>query len=125
NFTGWLATTGSQEPQRAAAAITRGLTLWTEDRGPVWHLENGHFALLWEGADRNEAVDLMRHALHEAQAWSLLSGELIAGPMFSAGLATLEVPSKNFPPQTLIEGAQRCLDGALLSGGQTIKTIAL
>jgi HD-like signal output (HDOD) protein len=125
DFDGWLAKTGSNEPERAAAAITRGLTLWTDDRGPVWHLENGQFALLWDGADRNEAVELMRHALNEAQAWSQQSGELIAGPTFSAGVAILEVPPKNFPPQELIEGAQRCLDAALLSGGHTVKTITL
>lgn len=126
DFALWLAEAKADDPEQAAAAITRGLTLWTDDRGPVWHLENGRFALLWDGADRDEGGELMRHALKEAQAWTKQqSAELIAGPTFSAGVATLEVPSKNFPPQKLIEGAQRCLDGAILSGGNTVKTIAL
>ncbi|HUE71370.1 MAG TPA: HDOD domain-containing protein [Pirellulaceae bacterium] len=126
DFALWLAEAKADDPEQAAAGITRGLTLWTDDRGPVWHLENGHFALLWDGADRDEGGELMRHALKEAQAWTKQpSAELIAGPTFSAGVATLEVPSKNFPPQKLIEGAQRCLDGAILSGGNTVKTIAL
>ena len=125
-FGGWLMQAKATDPERAAAAITRGLTLWTDDRGPTWHLESGVFALLWDGADRNEAGELMRHALNEAHAWSAQqAGELGAGPTFSAGVATLEVPSKNFPPSDLIAGAQRCLDAAILSGGRTVKTIAL
>ena len=126
DFAQWLARAGSTDSERAAAAITRGLTLWSDDRGPVWHLENGIFALLWEGADRNEAVELMRHCLNEGHAWSAQQGrDDVARPTFSAGMATLEVPSKNFPPQELIEGAKRCLVGAMLSGGHTVKTIAL
>ncbi len=121
----WLAQIGSQTPDRAAAVITRALTLWTDDRGPIWHLDRGQFALLWEGADRRESVELVRHALGEAHAWSAQQSGFSAGPTFSAGVATLEVPSKNFPAQDLIEGAQRCLDGAILSGGRTVKTIAL
>ncbi len=126
DFALWLAGVKPDDADRAAAAITRGLTLWTEDRGPVWHLERGQFALLWDGADRNEAVELMRHALREAQTWSTQqSSELAAGPTFSAGVATLEIPSRNFPPCKLIEGAERCLTGAILSGGHTVKTIEL
>ena len=78
------------------------------------------------GADRHEAVDVMRHALKEAANWSSLQPVgLTAGLTFSAGLATLSVISKNFPPHDLIEGAERCLTGAILSGGHTLKTIEL
>jgi hypothetical protein len=42
----------------------------------------------------------------------------------SAGLATLEVPPRNFQPHQLIDAAWRCLSGAQLSGGDTLKSIA-
>ena len=113
-------------PQQIINGIVSGLTIWTEDRGPVWHLDGQRFALLWDGADRHEAVELMRHALKEAGAWSAAQPPgPTAGLTFSAGVATLAIPSKNFPPQELIEGAERCLTGAILSGGHTVKTIEL
>jgi HD-like signal output (HDOD) protein len=126
DFGARLGSTPQQGLERIMAAIVSGLTIWTDDRGPVWYLEQGRFALLWDVADRNEAVELIRHALKEACAWS---ANQTAGPTsgltFSAGVGTLELPSKNFPPQELIEGAERCLSGALLSGGNTVKTIEL
>jgi HD-like signal output (HDOD) protein len=113
-------------PQKLVEAIAAGFTLWTQDRGEVWHLEGGRFALLWEEADRKEAIDLVRHALRAAKAWSASQPPgPCCGLAFSAGVATLPLPPKNFPPQELIEGAERCLTGALLSGGDTVKTIEL
>ena len=41
----------------------------------------------------------------------------------SAGVATLALPPKNYPPQQLIDAAQRCLGGAQLSGGGNVKSI--
>ena len=41
----------------------------------------------------------------------------------SAGLATLEFAPKNYPARELIDAAQRCLSGAQLSGGDTVKSI--
>ena len=112
--------------EKVASALVSGLTIWTDDRGPVWYLERGTFALLWDHAERDEAVELMRHTLKEAADWSEVQTGGIAGALtFSAGAATLALPSKNFPPRELIEGAQRCLSGALLSGGNTVKTIEM
>ena len=56
-----------------------------------------------------------------------LSGEFLSSHQvasLSAGLATLTVPPKNFPPETLIDAAERCLYGAQISGG-VIKSISL
>jgi hypothetical protein len=41
----------------------------------------------------------------------------------SAGVATLALPPKNYPPQQLIDAAHRCLGGAQLSGGGNVKSI--
>jgi HD-like signal output (HDOD) protein len=98
---------------------------WTGQRSATILVSDSCFALVWEGCPRSEGVRLARHALSAVKPWSrqrLAGGvELI----LSAGLATLEFPPKNFPPHELIDGAQRCLSGAQLSGGDTVKSIEL
>jgi PleD family two-component response regulator len=41
----------------------------------------------------------------------------------SIGVASLSLPSKNFPSDNLLKAAARCLDAAKLSGGNTLKSI--
>jgi hypothetical protein len=60
--------------------------------------------------------------LAEAKSWWESQGNP-SELTLSAGLATLEFPPRNFPPRQLIDAAQRCLDGAQLSGGDTLKSI--
>ena len=43
----------------------------------------------------------------------------------SRGLATLEVPPRNYPPADMLAAAERCLAAAQLSGGNTTKSIDL
>jgi len=100
------------------------LTDWTGQRAEAILVSDSCFALLFEDCPRNEAVRLARHALQEVKSWS--SERLFRGVelTLSAGLATLEFPPKNYPSQELIDAAQRCLGGAQLSGGDTVKSIA-
>ena len=43
----------------------------------------------------------------------------------SVGAATVSVPAKDFPPEDLFEGAQRCLYGSHASGGGVVKSIEI
>jgi HD-like signal output (HDOD) protein/GGDEF domain-containing protein len=43
----------------------------------------------------------------------------------SVGAATVSVPSRNFPPEDLVEGADRCLHGSQASGGGVVKSIEI
>jgi len=60
------------------------------------------------------AVDSFSHPSPLAPLPSHPSGPTLT---ISVGAATLSVPSKNFPPEDLFEGAQRCLYGSHASGG--------
>lgn len=99
------------------------LAEWTGQRGEAVLVSECCFALVWDDCARSEGVALARQALQEVKPWSR---ERLAGQwslVLSAGLATVEFPPKNYPTQELIDAAQRCLGGAQLSGGDTVKSI--
>ena len=99
------------------------LAEWTGERTEAVLVSESCYALVWDDCPRNEGVCLARQALKEVKPWSRhrLAGQ--AAVVLSAGLATVEAPPKNYPPQELIDAAQRCLGGAQLSGGDTVKSI--
>jgi len=105
-------------------ALLAALENWSQEQQGGLVLPQNHFALLWEGYNRNDAFEMARHTLRMAQESSHVRGGAVAGGwMLSAGLATLALPTRNFPPQELITAAERCLAGALLSGGGAVKSI--
>lgn len=54
-------------------------------------------------------------------------GAAFQPPVLSVGIgaATVAMPPKNFPPQSLIESAARCLYGSLCAGGGVLKSIEI
>jgi GGDEF domain-containing protein len=97
---------------------------WAGQRTGAAHVGEETFALLWENCPRSDAVAAVRQVLSHVKSWRM------PGPIgqdlelsLSAGVATLALPPKNFPPQQLIDAAQRCLSGVQLSGGATVKSI--
>lgn len=86
-------------------------------------LGDARFALVIAGCDRRAAVSI-GHQLHCAIR-SLVGAEQTSddSPTLSVGVATVSLPSKNFPPDDLLKAAARCLDAAQLSGGNTLKSI--
>ena len=119
---------GGKEAASSAQAsperLKRALQRWSQQRGTVLAVRLGCFACLWEGCKRNEGFELARHMLDQAQDSALGSeGILPASWLFSAGLASLTLPPRNFPPRELIAAAERCLSGAMLSGGNAVKSI--
>jgi len=120
---GMTGRSGALCPYPAPQQLLGALERWSQDRGTGLVLPPSIFALLWEGCKRNEGFELARHLLRLAQEGSHTEGGVLAsGWMLSAGLATLTLPPRNFPPDELIAAAQRCLAGALLCGG-TVKSI--
>ncbi len=96
---------------------------WTGQRAEAILVNECCFALVWDDCPRNEGVRLARQALNEVKPWSRQQLAGHAAIVLSAGLATVEFPPKNYPTQELIDAAQRCLGGAELSGGDTVKSI--
>ena len=65
----------------------------------------------------NELIDRVRQASAggPSRGWPAFS--------ISVGAATVSVPTKNFPPEDLFEGACRCLYGSHACGGGVAKSI--
>lgn len=87
---------------------------------------DGVWAVLLCDCDRNQAVAIASNIAATVQrlaqsrgdeAWSNLST--------SIGVATVALPPRNFPANTLIEKASRCLYAAQASGGNCVKSIEI
>ena len=82
------------------------------------------FAVVFEGCERQPAVELARQLVRCSREWSTEQASALGHSMsLSAGVATLAMPPKNFPCQELINAAERCLHGVQLSGGDSVKSI--
>jgi len=94
------------------------------DDGRLMQVADYRFAAIFEGCDRQPAVEMARQLVRCVRQWSTeqtaIQGHAIS---LSAGVATLAMPPKNFPCQELIDAAERCLHGVQLSGGDSVKSI--
>jgi HD-like signal output (HDOD) protein/GGDEF domain-containing protein len=125
DFSDVLLRVGPVGASALAQRLGEALMEWTGQSASV-NLVNEHsLAMIWEGATRSEAVRQARQAAarSKVQSRNWLGG--VAEISVSLGLATLESPPKNYPPEALIEAAERCLSAAQLSGGDTVKSIEL
>ncbi len=94
------------------------------DEGRLVQVDEHRFAVIYEGAERQPAVELTRQLVRCVRDWSGEQAATHSHPLsFSAGVATLGMPPKNFPCQELIDAAERCLNGVQLSGGDSVKSI--
>ena len=109
--------------RRLLEAACRGL-----DHGCAICLPHGEagFAVVLPDCDRSSAIEL-GHQLLERVKHLLTDGVAArAGAIgVSIGVATLSLPSKNFPPNDLFESAARCLYGSHASGGGVVKSIEI
>jgi HD-like signal output (HDOD) protein/GGDEF domain-containing protein len=86
--------------------------------------EDHGFAVILPDCERQPAVRYANELIDRVRQAS--AGVPSRGrPAFSVsvGAATVSVPTRNFLPQDLFEGAQRCLFGARASGGGVAKSI--
>jgi HD-like signal output (HDOD) protein len=80
------------------------------------------FGVMLDDCERSDAVDTARRMLERTRKrFTSVSDQL----RVSAGVATLALPPRNFPERELIEVAVRCLLGAQVSGGGTVKSFEL
>ncbi|MCU0878829.1 MAG: HDOD domain-containing protein [Pirellulaceae bacterium] len=106
--------------------LQRDLAEWLGERASAQPIGQATFGVILEQCSRNDAVSAARHALAAMKSWSLPGGlDLDIAPSLSAGIASLTLPPKNFLAESLLDGAQRCLAGAQLSGGGSVKSIEL
>jgi len=77
--------------------------------------------------DRHEAVRLAEDTIEriEKMARRLETTGTVLEYVASAGVSSVALPPKNFPPQDLIETAQRCLSAAQSSGASVVKSLEI
>ncbi|NOY42327.1 MAG: HDOD domain-containing protein [Planctomycetes bacterium] len=78
-------------------------------------------AIVLPGCERQEAV---RHSQSTIQVVeTALAGLQTLEGVADAGVATVALPSKNFPPLSLLETAERCLSAAQTNGASVVKSL--
>jgi HD-like signal output (HDOD) protein/GGDEF domain-containing protein len=80
------------------------------------------FALILPDCDRRHAVELADELLRSMRRLAP-GGSPARAVALAVGAATVSLPPKNFPPQDLLSGADRCLYGSHASGGGVVKSI--
>jgi HD-like signal output (HDOD) protein/GGDEF domain-containing protein len=89
------------------------------------HGEAG-FAVVLANCDRSSGIELGHQLLEQVKHLSANVAAPTLTPIgVSIGVATLSLPSKNFPPEDLFESAARCLYGSHASGGGVVKSIEI
>jgi GGDEF domain-containing protein len=83
------------------------------------------FALILSNCDRRAAVESAGELVRGVRRLGEKREGLTAKLSISVGVATLNLPPKNFPQFELIDAARRCLHAAKLSGGDCVKSIGI
>ena len=77
------------------------------------------------GCDRHQAVshayEAIREVDHSLQQHSV--GDDALRCVVIAGVASVTLPPKNFPPLDLVDAAQRCLAAAQSGGASVVKSL--
>lgn len=92
----------------------------------IWRVGPSRWAIVMEDVERTEAVRECRARIESIRHWAKTrTTQELGAATVSFGVAWLPVPTKNFDARILLERAERCLSGAQLSGGDTIKSISV
>ena len=81
------------------------------------------FAVILPNCERSEAVDSAHRVIAQLKELLPHTGDRKPALSLSAGIGTVSLPPRNFPPADLLDGAARCLGGAQASGGGVVKSI--
>jgi GGDEF domain-containing protein len=82
-------------------------------------------SLILTDADRQQAIAVARQVLDGVRNWSDATPPGSRPLSVSIGLASLSMPPRNFQAADLLQAAERCLNGAGLSGGNSVKSIEI
>jgi len=121
-----LTTTLGDENFRKLRRFLETTCLGIDHPDPVCVPHGDHgFAVILSDCERQPAVRLANQLIDRVRQLTPASSRGRPVLSISIGAATVSVPSRNFPPQNLVEGAHRCLYGAQASGGGVAKSIEI
>jgi HD-like signal output (HDOD) protein len=86
-------------------------------------LADGRWMILLIDCDRRQAVEHGHHLLRAVRDAAQPHADVRLS--ISVGAASVALPSPNFPPKDLLVAAERCLQAALASGGNVLKSIEI
>jgi HD-like signal output (HDOD) protein/GGDEF domain-containing protein len=83
-------------------------------------------AIIMPDCDRQTAAQLGNQLIARTrQLGQSEKGDAETGLAVAVGVATVALPSKNFPAEDLVKAADRCLYGSRASGGSVLKSIEI
>ena len=92
----------------------------------IWQIGPSRWAIVMEDIDRSDAIRECRARIESIRLWARnRTQQDLGAATVSFGVAWLPVATLNFDATILLERAERCLSGAQLSGGDTIKSISI
>ncbi|HTN77441.1 MAG TPA: HDOD domain-containing protein, partial [Pirellulaceae bacterium] len=120
----WIMALGRNATESLMRHLQQRLQAIVDNAGRLTHLGDGQFTLLLEDYDRSQSVETTRQLQTAIRDWAQQYAEEWGQVLsISVGIASVLAPAKNYPSRELIAAAQRCLQGAQLSGGDTLKSI--
>ncbi|MFN7628672.1 MAG: hypothetical protein ACK5PZ_17750 [Pirellula sp.] len=87
--------------------------------------ENGDLAIVIQDIERSEIVQIVRDGFAEMNKNMVAIRSLAANrpTPFVAGISSVSGPSRSFAISQLIDAAWRCLDGAIVQGAGSVKSL--
>ncbi len=118
--------TGRALTPSAARALLRKLCDRIDHAGQtVLPYGDWGFAVILPNCERSAAVDSAHGVISQLKELLPHTGDRKPSLSLSAGIGTVSLPPRNFPPADLLDGAARCLGGAQASGGGVVKSIEI
>ena len=126
HFSQLVFTQGIERATQLLKLLEHVITTFAGNRGSCTLVGEARFALIWDGCDRREGNEFAKQVVRGVREWGQQRVEgRTAAFSLSAGLATVTLPTRNFPSRELITAAERCLSAAVGSGGDCVKSIEL
>jgi HD-like signal output (HDOD) protein/GGDEF domain-containing protein len=121
-----LLTQGPMDAERLVEALGAECRSLDHPGAAVVQSREVQFAVILPACDRRQAVDVSNELVARVRRLSAAApGADAAVVTISIGVASVALPPKNFPAAELIRAAERCLNGAKLSGGNAVKSIEI
>ena len=115
---------GPVDASTIEAALQARVSQMVAPELPVHPTGDGRIASVLVDRDRLDVVSDARQILCSFDRQVRSAAPNVSAPL-SAGIAIVNVPSRDFCPAQLIEAAERCLYAARCAGGETVKSIEL
>jgi HD-like signal output (HDOD) protein/GGDEF domain-containing protein len=121
-----LFTRGPVEAERLVEALGAECRSLDHPGAAVVQSREVQFAIILPACDRRQAVDVSNELISRVRRMTPSAAAADAAVVtVSVGVTSVALPPKNFPAAELIRAAERCLNGARLSGGNAVKSIEI